>query len=99
MLKGEEPHFCVSSDEPLSLEAILLSCSDLIDIRQKLYFNVNSLKVLFNDVSSDIVFNFLKEINIFYKLFFDKKYTLFLILIEMLDCMNERGSFDMAFLI
>ena len=59
--------FCVSCDEPLSLEHILLSCSDPIDIRQK-YFNVNLLKVLFKEVSSDIIFNFSKQINIFYKL-------------------------------
>ena len=35
--------------------------------RQK-HFNVKSLKVLFKKVSSDIIFNFLKEVNIFYKL-------------------------------
>ena len=40
---------------------------DVIDIREK-YFNVTSLKVLFKEVPSDIIFNFLKEINIFYKL-------------------------------
>ena len=49
LLKGEEPPSCVSCDEPLSLQHILISCSDLIDIRQE-YFNVNSLKVLFKEV-------------------------------------------------
>ena len=48
---------CVSCDERLSLEHILLSCSYLIDIREK-YFNVDSLKVLFKEISSDIIFNF-----------------------------------------
>ena len=52
-----------------------LFCSDLIDIRQT-YFNVNSLKVLFRDMYSDIIFNFLKEIKKIYKLYvFYKKYT------------------------
>ena len=72
----ERKHFIVSPvnqcDEPLSLEHILLFCSDLTDsdMRWK-YFNVDSL---FKEVSSDIIFNFLKwnwkvkEINIFYKL-------------------------------
>ena len=54
----------------------LFSCSDLIDIREK-DFNVDSLKVLFKEVSSDITLNMLKEINIFYKLsVLGKKYTL-----------------------
>ena len=44
-------------------------CSDLTDIREK-YSNVNSLKVLFKEVSSNIVFNFLKDINVFCKLSF-----------------------------
>ena len=55
---------------------IFLFCSDLIDNREK-YFNVYLLKVLFKEISSDIVFNCLKEIiNMFYKLsIFGKKYT------------------------
>ena len=32
LLKGEEPPFCVCCNKPLSLEHILLFCSDLIDI-------------------------------------------------------------------
>ena len=59
--------FCVSCDEPLSLEQIVLFCSDLIDIREK-NFNVDSLKVLFKEVCWNIIFNFLKERNIFCKL-------------------------------
>ena len=53
----------------MSLQHLLLSCSDLIDIRQK-YFNVNPLKVLFKQVSSDMIFNFLKKNTIFYKFYF-----------------------------
>ena len=69
LLKGarEEPPFSAACDEPLSLEHIVLFCSDLIDFREK-YFNVDSLKLLFGDISSDTILNFLKEINIFYKL-------------------------------
>ena len=63
-------------------------CSDLIDIREH-YFNVDSLKVLFKDVSSNIIFNFLKDINIFYKLFvFGKEYT-FVFDFEFFQSMTE----------
>ena len=36
LLRGEEPPFCVSCDDPLSLEYIWLFCSDLIDITEKI---------------------------------------------------------------
>ena len=53
-------------DEPLLLEHYYFS--DLTDIRRK-YCHVDSMEVLFKEVSSDIIFNFfLKEINMFYKL-------------------------------
>ena len=52
-------------------------------------FNVDSLKVLFEEMSSDAIFNYLKEINIFYKLQdFDRKYT-FCFNFELFECMNE----------
>ena len=63
LLKGEKTPLCVSCDELLSLEHILLFCSDLIVIIKK-YFNVDSLKVLFEEISSDIILSYLKEINI-----------------------------------
>ena len=39
-------------------------CSDLIDIRRN-YFNVDSLKVLFEEISSDVIFNFVLKRLIF----------------------------------
>ena len=45
-LKGEEPPMCVGCDELLTIEHILLTCSDLIEIRQN-HFTAQSLCVLF----------------------------------------------------
>ena len=62
-----------------SLKIILLFCLDLIDIGKK-YFNVNSLKV-FEEISSDVIFNYLKDINIF--CFIRNIYLVFI-----LNCLN-----------
>ena len=48
LLKGEEPSFCVSSDEPLSLEHNYLAFLFGSDWYQGKHFNVYSLKVFFN---------------------------------------------------
>ena len=34
LLKGEEPPMCIGCDELLTIEHILLTCSDLIEIRE-----------------------------------------------------------------
>ena len=52
---------------PTLLNIILISCADLIEIRSK-YFNVNSLKSRFQDVSLKSIFVFLKEISLFWRL-------------------------------
>ena len=51
--------------------------------------------MLFEAIYSDIIFNFLKDINIFYK-FFDKKY-IFGFNFELFECMNESVVFNMVF--
>ena len=70
LLKGEEPPSCVSCDEPHSLQHILISCSDLIDMT---HYQTKVLQCKFAEgvvrrVSLDIIFKFLKDINVFYKL-------------------------------
>ena len=54
-------------------------------------FSVDSLKVLFKDVTSDIIFNFSEEINVFYnyKLYVFGKERTFIFNYELFDCMNE----------
>ena len=61
----EERPWCFACDEQLSVEHILLSCSDLIDVRRR-HYTAASLKLLFRDVPPDIIFNFLHEINVFH---------------------------------
>ena len=58
LLKGEEPQMCLACNEGLTIEYILLTCSDFIEIRQS-HFTAQSLRALvFRNI---IIFNF--EIN------------------------------------
>ena len=67
LLKGEERPFCFACDEPDTLEHILISCADLIEVRRK-HYSAESMKVLFRDVPPDSVLSFLKEINMYTKI-------------------------------
>ena len=67
LLKGEEPPMCIRCDELLTIEHILLTCSGLVEIRER-HFTAQSLHVLFQGISPEKIFNFLKEINIFGKI-------------------------------
>ena len=64
LLKGEEPPVCIGCDKCLTIENILLTCSDFNEIRES-HFTAKSLRMLFQDISPEKIFNFLKEINIF----------------------------------
>ena len=66
LLKGEEPPVCIGCDKCLTIEHILLTCSDFIEIRES-YFTAKSLRMLFKDISPEFFFYFLKEMNIFGK--------------------------------
>ena len=57
LLKGEEPPVCIGCDKHLTIEHILLTCSDFIEIRESHF-----------TASPEKIFNFLKEINIFGKI-------------------------------
>ena len=63
--KREDIPKCVACDEVLSVKHILLYCADLIEIRRRHYTSV-SMKQLFRDVPPDVIFNFLREINIYH---------------------------------
>ena len=58
---------CISCDELLTMKHISFTCSDLIGIRQT-HFAAQSLRVLFQEISPEKIFNFLKESNIFGKI-------------------------------
>ena len=63
-IEGEEPPVCTGCDKRLTIEHILLTCSDIIEIRER-HFTAKSLRMLFQDILPEKFFNFLKEINIF----------------------------------
>ena len=49
LLKGEEPPMCIGCDKRLTIEHILLICSDFIEIRES-HFTAKSLHMLFKDI-------------------------------------------------
>ena len=57
---------CIGCDELLTIERILLTCSDRIEIRER-HFTAQTLHVLFQEISPGKIFYFLTEINIFGK--------------------------------
>ena len=59
LLKGEEPPVCIGCDKRLTIEHILLTCSDFIEKRES-HFTAKSLRMLFQDISPDKIFNVLK---------------------------------------
>ena len=67
LLRGEPPPECFACWEPYTIKHVLLNCADLCEIRKK-YYDVKSLKELFEDVAPAFIFGFLKEINLFDKL-------------------------------
>ena len=60
LLKGEEPLLCIGCNQHLTIERILLTCSDFIEMRES-HFTAQSLRMLFQDISPEKIFNFLKE--------------------------------------
>ena len=65
--RGEDPPECVFCQEPYTIKHILLDCADLIIVRHQ-YFNADSLKNLFDNVPVHKILDFLKAINIYFKL-------------------------------
>ena len=50
---------CIGCNKHLTLEHILLACSDFIEIRES-HFTAKSLRMLFKDISPEKNINFLK---------------------------------------
>ena len=67
LLKQEEQPYCFGCDKPFTVRHFLLEYSDFSHIRN-IYFYVDTIKQLFNDLPIDNVFLFFKEINLFNKL-------------------------------
>jgi len=68
LLKNEPQPVCHACDEMFTIKHILIECADFIYVREKYYTNISSLSMLFRNVSVECIFNFLKEIGLFYKI-------------------------------
>ena len=67
LMKREPPPECVSCQCELTIEHILIDCVEFTNIRAK-YYDVPDLKTLFDTISPEEIFDFLKEIGLFYKI-------------------------------
>ena len=67
ILRKEEAPVCVACDVVLTVKHILIECADLLETRKK-YFEEKSLHSLFRNVIPEVVFDFLREIGVFYKI-------------------------------
>ena len=66
ILRKEEAPICVSCNVVLTVKHILIECADLLETRKK-YFEEKSLYSLFRNMVLEVVFDFLREIGVFYK--------------------------------
>jgi hypothetical protein len=67
MMSGEDPPFCISCHQTLTVEHIFLHCVELDNIRNALS-NVSTLNEPFKDINPNVLFQFLREAG-FYSLF------------------------------
>ena len=59
---------CIGCDKRLTIEHILLTCSDFIEMRERATLPLNHCVCCFGIFRLRIFFNVLKEINIFEKI-------------------------------
>ena len=67
ILGKEEVPVCVACNTVITVKHILTECADLLDIRKK-YFEDRSLCLIFRNVIPEIMFDFLREIGVFYQI-------------------------------
>ena len=67
ILRKEEALVCVACYVVLTVKHILIECADLLETRKK-YFEEKSLYSLFRNMIPEVVFDFLREIGVFYKI-------------------------------
>jgi hypothetical protein len=66
LLKGEDQPECIPCQCALTVKHILIDCVDFSIVRQS-YFNVKSLKELFDTIDTRVLLKYLKEIGLYYK--------------------------------
>ena len=67
ILRKEEDPVSVACNTVLTVKHILIECADLLEVRKK-YFEQTSLYSLYRNVSPEIIFDFLREFGVFYKI-------------------------------
>ena len=67
VLKKEEAPVCVACNTVLTVKHRLIERADSLKVRKK-YFEQKSLYSLFRYVSPEIIFDFLRETGVFYKI-------------------------------
>ena len=67
ILRKEEAPVCVACNAVITVKHILIECADLLEIRKK-YFEERSLHSFFQNVIPERMFDFLREIGVFYKI-------------------------------
>lgn len=65
--KGEEPPFCISCDCHFTVKHFLLECAEYNHIRQN-YFDVTTMKDLFETVRPEVILDYLRDIDLFHKI-------------------------------
>ena len=66
ILRKEEAPVCVACHTVLTVKHVMIQCADLLEVRNK-YFEQKFLYSLYRNVSPEIIFDFLREIGVFYK--------------------------------
>ena len=67
ILRTEQAPVCVACNAVITVKHILIECADLLEIRKK-HFEERSLYSLFRNAIPEIMFDFLREIVVFYKI-------------------------------
>jgi hypothetical protein len=67
LFNNEERPRCIPCNSNYSIKHVLIDCVDDADVRQNFY-HVNVLYDLFTNVAGDIIFKFLKEIDLYTKI-------------------------------
>ena len=67
ILRKENAPVCVACNAGITVKHILIDCADLLEIRKK-NFEERSLYSLFRNIILEIIFDFLREIGVFYEI-------------------------------
>ena len=65
LLAGEDPPLCISCQENLTVEHILIQCAEYFHVRYQCFY-VNNLGELFLTVSPNIIIHFIRRAGLLY---------------------------------